>query len=261
MQLKEELQSISAAAGQVKETKYEQLSKRMAKSQKRCKELEAVNENLQIEIGTLISEKKQLEQNVVETKTFVANYEQEIHEHKKKIEKGRRQRQKMKEKLSEMARQCDAEAEEKQYELAQRVLELENKINSMHRNPLFTVNAAKLMTCEEEMRRLQTKIIGLLAEKERIVTRGHGSKPSADTLMLGSYQAQIRELNRKNEKLAYDNMLLSNTQDLSQAQLTEMQKRLDEERMEREQIYQQLIRIRLSPKQELRDENQPNEMV
>jgi chromosome segregation ATPase len=253
VELREMLRNMSTT-DQVKKGKYETLTRNLSEAQNRCRELDKVNESLHFEIETLISEKNsltvKLEQNEEEAKVFVANYEKECQAYKERIEKGRRQCQKLREQVKEMTRKLEANPEEMQYSLAQRVFELENQLCVVRRNPAFALNSVKLTSYDEEIQRLQAKIVGLQADQER---QERGPKPSADALIVGAFQSQIRELKRKNERLAYDNMLLTNTQDITQAEMIEMQKRLDEERIEREQICHQLTRIRTAQRMGIKE--------
>jgi chromosome segregation ATPase len=249
-QLQEEIEGLAHTADQyvgandeLKQRKDERdkLLATLSQSRVRCTELDKVNESLHIEIETLISEKKALEkkveENEQESRVFVANYEKEAGQHKKAMAKCQEQNEKLKTEIKELEQRCERDMEDKTYALTQRVFELENQLTVIVRNPHYTTDQAKLKVSEEEIRRLQAKLLSAEAESDRRASR---QSLTGDAMVINSLRLKIRELERRNDQLAFENRCFVTSQEHAQTQLEEMQKLLEQGKLERDEVWRQL---------------------
>jgi chromosome segregation ATPase len=255
-QLREQIEELRITADQClgandelveRQAERDRLLATVNQSKNRINELDKVNQSLHFEIEALLAEKKalagKLENNEEEAKSCVAKYKSDISRLKSDAEAQKEQVKSLRSKIKEMEKQHSVELEEKNIELIQRVFDLENKLNCIARNPEYVDSKVKLASYSDEIRRLQAKLLALQSEEDRKSDIFRGQKCKKDNLIIEALRIKVRELERVNENLDFANRTLRNSEEMRDAELADMQRRLDQEQNERDRLAKRIKEV------------------
>jgi hypothetical protein len=83
-------------------------------------------------------------------------------------------------------------------------------------------------------------VLSLEADRDRRMPREMRQGFAADAMVIDSLRLKIRDLERRNEQLAFEIRCGAATQEIARNQIEEMQKLLDQEKVERDEVWRQL---------------------